>query len=281
MKIVALSDIVRWENQIKVVDKIKPDVVVLAGDLTSDGFASFWPEAAQLIPTFQQELKQHNIAVRRVNNSTFVAGSLEKYNSIRNKYKNSEEYSKVRKTVHVEKFYEFLKYTGQKCKVLVVKGDHDDFASDYSRSEIDKISGCVEISGKIEKVGELNFLGIGFEEAHYLTELKRLIKNHKGEIDIIVTHCEQRRLPDLSEARPRLLIRGHFGQGKFLVNNVPTVMTCSVPCTVIDFEDEAIDIQQYKFTLDNKLELILNNSCRPWLSHKSEFELYPWLKPSN
>jgi 3',5'-cyclic AMP phosphodiesterase CpdA len=42
MKILVISDVIKWKGYEKIVDENQPDVIILAGDLTSDGFASFW-----------------------------------------------------------------------------------------------------------------------------------------------------------------------------------------------------------------------------------------------
>jgi Icc-related predicted phosphoesterase len=42
MKVLAFSDVIKWECYEEIVDKIQPDIIALAGDLTSDGFANFW-----------------------------------------------------------------------------------------------------------------------------------------------------------------------------------------------------------------------------------------------
>jgi metallophosphoesterase superfamily enzyme len=52
MRILAFSDIQRWEGYEALVDEYRPDIVVLAGDLTSDGNAAFWDEALEHIPEF-------------------------------------------------------------------------------------------------------------------------------------------------------------------------------------------------------------------------------------
>jgi predicted phosphodiesterase len=45
MKILVFSDVENWVGYEEQVDKIQPNVVVLAGDLTSDGLASFWHDS--------------------------------------------------------------------------------------------------------------------------------------------------------------------------------------------------------------------------------------------
>jgi predicted phosphodiesterase len=41
MRILAFSDVIEWEGYEELVSKIKPEMIVLGGDLVSDGFASF------------------------------------------------------------------------------------------------------------------------------------------------------------------------------------------------------------------------------------------------
>jgi Icc-related predicted phosphoesterase len=41
MKLLAFSDVVKWEGYEELADRIQPDIIALAGDLTSDGFTAF------------------------------------------------------------------------------------------------------------------------------------------------------------------------------------------------------------------------------------------------
>jgi len=235
LRILAFSDVEEWKGYEKLVDRIKPDLITLAGDVTSDGFASFWK---------------------------------------------SLEIRKGKRT-HVDKFYKFLRYAGEKSQVLVVKGDHDaDFDGDYIPEKINEIYGCQEISGKLIDVNGLRFLGLGFNETHYLRALKVIIEEFKEEPDVVVTHCEQKRMPLVSSLKPRIIIRGHFGSGKYLVNDIPAVFTQDVFYTVVELENKSISkILQYTIGFDEKVKVLEQGSCRPWLSNVSEYEKYEWLKP--
>jgi hypothetical protein len=126
----------------------------LAGDLTSDGFASFWSEAIEQISEYQDELKKLNINFKREGNITsyqWVGRKPKKYENkhildivdeVKKKYRDSKEFLNTRKRIHVYKFYQFLEFAGQKSQVLVVKGDHDeDFEGDYVPGRIDKTAG--------------------------------------------------------------------------------------------------------------------------------------------
>jgi len=287
MKILAFSDVTKWKGYKKLVDKVQPDVVALAGDLTSDGFASFWNEAVMQIPKFQEEkkrlMKKFKIIQRNVNfyKGRNVSKFFDELYSLKTKYYDTEEFRKIRKQIHVDKFYQFLSYAGKKSKVLVVKGDHDeDFEGDYVPERIDSIQGCREISGKTVEIAGLIFLGLGFNETHYLRILKPLIQKYKNKVDVIVTHCEQNRMPLLSSLNPRIIIRGHFGSGKYLVNDIPTVFTMGVHYTVIELKNRKVPkISQYISGPNKKVKLLKKGSCRPWFSEVSEFERYKWLKP--
>ena len=56
MKILVFSDIRVWKGYKEILKKISPDVVVLAGDLISDGWALFWKRVEEL-PNFKKEVK--------------------------------------------------------------------------------------------------------------------------------------------------------------------------------------------------------------------------------
>jgi predicted phosphodiesterase len=293
MKILVISDVIKWEGYEKIVDENQPDVIVLAGDLTSDGFASFWSEAIEQIPEYQDDLKKLNISFKRKGNITFyqwVGGRPKKYENkhildivdeVKKKYENSKEFLNVRKRIHVDKFYQFLEFAGKKSQILVVKGDHDeDFEGDYVPERIDKIDGCKEISGKCVVIDNLSFLGLGYNETHHVGILNSFVEKFKGKVDVVITHCEQGRLPIISLLKPKIIIRGHFGSGKYLVNDIPSVFTMGVKYTIIELENKKLPkITQYITDLNNNIKILEKGSCRPWFSRVSEFERYPWLKP--
>lgn len=90
MKLIAFSDVERWDIYENVVDREKPDIIALAGDLVCDGSARVCPRS----------WKSSSIS--------------------------SESEMKKAQQSHVEKFYQFLEYAGKRAIVLVVKGDHDE-----------------------------------------------------------------------------------------------------------------------------------------------------------
>jgi hypothetical protein len=245
---------VKWEGYKGLVDKIKPDVIALAGDLTSDGCADFWSGAVQQIPEFQKEKKQ------LMKKFGFNERS-SKLSSLETKYQETREFRKIRKKIHVDKFYNFLMYAGKKSKVLIVKGNHDeDFEGDYVSEKINRISGCKEISGKIIDIKGFHFLGLGFNETHYLRVLKPIIEKFKGNVDVVIAHCEQNRTPLLSLLKPKIIIRGHSGIGKYLVSDTPSAFTGGVICTIIKLE-KTPKILQYDW--NNKTEILQKSSLRP------------------
>lgn len=289
MKILVISDVSKWKGYTELITKIKPDITVLAGDLTSDGFASFWNEAIYRIPAYKIELRKNNIIVKKgvyrwIDNKKpkrFKGNNiLEIVERIKKDYRNSKEFLEIRKKIHVDKFYNFLKYAGKKSQVLVIKGDHDkDFEKDYIPEKINKIQGCEEISGKFIKKNSFSFLGLGFDDTHYLKKLKPIIEEFKEKVDIVITHCEQNKMPLVSLLKSKIIIRGHFGSGKYLVNGIPSVLTADVNYTIIELNKSKLPkISQY-ITKENKDILLKKGSCKPWLSKKSEFEMYNWLKP--
>jgi hypothetical protein len=167
-----------------------------------------------------------------------------------------------------------LRYAGRRSKVVVVKGDHDDdFEGDYVPEEIDRIDVCREISGKLQQVEGFRFLGLGYDQTHYLRTLRPMIDQYKREADVVLTHCEQERLHLLSLFEPRLIVRGHFGTGRYLVNGVPSVFMMGAHYTVVELGEGIPRIRQYVVET-KELE---NGSCSPWLTLHSE--RYKWLKP--
>jgi hypothetical protein len=137
-----------------------------------------------------------------------------------------------------------------------------------------------EISGKCVVVDDLSFLGLGYDETHYISTLNSFVEKFKGKVDVVVTHCEQNKLPIISLLKPRLIIRGHFGSGKYMVNGIPSVFTMGVKYTIVELKNRELPkITQYITDLDNNIKILEKGSCRPWFSKVSEYEIYPWLKP--
>jgi len=206
MKLLALSDIIKWEGYEKLVNEIKPDIVALIGDLTDDGFRPFYSEARK----------------------------------------------------HVENFYKFLKYAGARARVLVVKGNHDK-EEDYILEKINNIPGCTEISGKVIEIDSIRFLGLGYEETHYLRLLKPIVRRFKGKIDVVMFHGERLRL--ISSLEPKLILRGGYIPGKYLVQGIPSVW--------VSWQHHAI------VTIENTSIRVLYSG--PNLS----MDRYEWIKPYN
>lgn len=178
MRVLALSDVYKWDGYERLLDKCKPDVLVLAGDLTSDGVAAFWHEALELVPEFQGERRALYDRVRQIRHSgkgcAICADPeppyercrllrhtdfmfLDHMRQLERYFRKTNAFAAVHRRIHVEKFYAFLEYAGKRSTVLVIKGDHDDdFVGAYDVDRINKIPGCQEISGKTQRAqGEL------------------------------------------------------------------------------------------------------------------------------
>ena len=209
----------------------------MAGDLTSDGHAAFWHRALEAIPEFraEREAVRQRLGVttsRRFGYETIPRSSLDDYHiaidELEQRYTRTEAFLVARKRLHVDKFYAFLRHAGRFSTVLVVKGDHDDdFAGDYDCARINAIPGCREISGETVTVGRAVFLGLGFPQCGFRRPLRQFIQNLKDRVDVVIAHPPHRNVCLVSELNPRLLIRGHFGGGRYLINGVPTVFTSS------------------------------------------------------
>jgi len=262
VKILALSDIGQWNGCERLVERCEPDVVVLAGDLTSDGGARFWHAGLELIPEFRKERRLLRKRIRDAKqfgercviceDAANGDGPFQRYGpttdsrrffqqknkrhwpfsdhllQLESYYRKTEAFAAVHTKTHVDWFYRFLKYAGKRSPVLVIKGDHDDdFPGDYDPERVEKIPGCREISGKVHRVGGLTFLGLGFEQAGYLRALRALVSEFRGRADVVIAHAPQKNLRLVAELPPRLLIRGHNGTGQHLLDGVPCVFTAS------------------------------------------------------
>lgn len=235
MRILAFSDVCRWEEYERLVDHCKPDVVALAGDLTSDGFAAFWNDALQFVPEFLKKKRalfrrfgaiEHDGVIQVRSTSAGSMAFLSRLGELKQRYRKTSAFRKARKRIHVNKFYDFLRYAGRRSTVLVVAGDHeDDFVGDYDARRVNRISGCREISGKLCAVEGQTFLGLGFEQGGFRRPLRALISTLRDHVDVLIAHAPQRNVRLLAEFKPRLIIRGHFGWGAYLIDGIPTVFT--------------------------------------------------------
>jgi len=288
MKILVLSDIKKWDGYEQLLLKYKPAVTVLAGDLTWDGCAASWTEdwteALESMPKFRkakkQLMEQFGVTVTSdVFHQTPFSFPSKRYSAYHsqlhelNQLFRETSFRQIRKRMHVDRFYNFLRHAGARSKVLVVKGNHDsDFAEDYSPEKINNIRGCREISGKRCTVNGVSFLGVGFDDSHSSRSLTELLRKFGKRVEVIISHCEQRHLPVLSELSPKLIIRGHWGLGRYLVNGVLTVMTSNAEYTTITYRSNSIPrIKQ--FWRSGKPVERNRESC------PSGNRLYSWLRP--
>lgn len=290
----AISDVVEWEGYEELLRKYRPDVVALAGDLVSDGFASFHSRAWDLVPQFRHSrrklMKKFGIggggdvfrSTRASTDATFYA-RYDRFrvqlDSLKRKLESTTAFAKARWRLHVSKFYEFLKNAGKQASVLVVKGDHDnDFANDYRADEISCIPGCSEITGQCLTLSGMRFFGLGWDQTHYLRQMRKYLADYADQVEVVIAHSEQSAMPLLGALRPNLLIRGHFGSGKYLVNGAPSVFTADAHHTVIDLIPSSLPkITQYQTDRGKNFRTLHKGSCRPWFTTESEFDRYPWL----
>ncbi len=227
MRILAFSDVVKWWKEYKMlVDRLQPDIVALAGDLVSDGYAQF-----------------HCKRTRG------------------DKIPKRDDFERLKK-LHVNGFYHFLAYASRKSKVILVRGNHDDdFEGDYLPQKINKVPGCVEISGKIIELDGYSFLGLGYNDSRNRRKLEQMIKELTGKLDVVLMHGENIHLVSL--LKPKVIIKGGWGLGYTLINDVPSVFTGPQGCAIVEFKNEAISkISGYIFNSTNNRITITH---RAWL----------------
>lgn len=260
MRILAFSDVPKWDGYERLVDRYKPDVVALAGDLTSDGHAAFWGEALESIPGYRRQLE----ALGR-------SGKLnDEWLNLKGRYRHTNAYRTALaalRAIHERRFYRFLRHAGKVSRVLVVKGDHDnDFAGNYDPKRIDKIPGCREISGKTFTLNKVVFLGLGFRQAGYRRILRRFISDFKGRVGIVIAHAPQKNVQLIAELKPRLLIRGHFAGGRYIIDGIPTVFTSGGHAVIQMGRKGLPRIRQPGHEVD-------------WEQASAWLQDYPWLQP--
>jgi predicted phosphodiesterase len=175
----------------------------------------------------------------------------------------------ARRKEHVDKFYHFLWHVGNKSKVIVIKGNHDgEFKGDFVPEKIGQINRCREISGKTIKVDGLLFLGLGYDETYYLSKLKPIIAEFTEKVDVVIMHGIRIQL--ISSLKPRLIIRGGYALGKYLIHNVPSVFNNTGFYSIIKLERKRVtEIRQYLLSSGKKVETGLSVLQRR----------YDWIKP--
>jgi len=164
------------------------------------------------------------------------------WNQLEDEARKSPEFLDYIMKNHILKFYEALKYSGRSCDaVFVVMGDHDlDFPQAYSTSQINSINNVFEISGRKVLFQNLNILGLGYLETHYLEKMRSIIALYQGNIDIILTHAEQRRMQLLASIKPGLILRGHFMQGIYQVNNTQVASAIFPSYIIVKMENNKV-----------------------------------------
>jgi Icc-related predicted phosphoesterase len=165
-------------------------------------------------------------------------------------FRNSEHFQKGAQN-HIDLFYKFLENAGKVTDgVYAVKGNHDKYyEKDYDDLRINNIAGCQEISGKLVNLDNYKLLGLGYDETHYLRKLRPLLHEYKGIPEIILTHAEDKRLSLISDFKPKIVFRGHWGSGRYTVNNTEFVTPSVFPryLTVEMKNHEIKSIYHYRF----------------------------------
>ncbi|KAF6248676.1 MAG: hypothetical protein DSN69_07065 [Nitrosopumilus sp. YT1] len=142
-------------------------------------------------------------------------------------------------------FYDFLRHTGTKSKVLVIQGNHDDpkwsdSTSHYSIHKINSIKGCNEISGKSIKINGLKFLGIDYDSSRINANLLPFLEKHGNGVDVIVSHGEISKIHRLAKLKPMIVINGHTRGGVYSVYDVPVVLTNGAGLVLIEIKQNAV-----------------------------------------
>lgn len=304
LKILAFSDIQRWSGYERLVELHKPDVIALAGDLTSDGGAAFWDDALELIAEFRRERLRLFRRIGKLRSKCVVCeestgvGSpyqkcktdshlswrfVEHVEQLEDHYRSTQAFKVAHKKTHTDKFYRFLEYAGKRARVLVVKGDHDsDFEGDYNAERIDQIPGCSEISGKTHFVDGHAFLGVSFDVIAYRSSSSSLLNRFPSRGGIVIAHARQGNVRLLADLKPRLIIRGHFGLGKYFLDGVPAVFTAGTHA-LIEIRNTGLPLIQQPATITEEFIVRegprrIRKSTKVRVDTSSFVRDYGWLK---
>ena len=188
---------------------------------------------------------------------------------------------------HISGFYQALEHSSNAgSTVFVIKGDHDlhdlqDFPNAYSVKRINSFENIQEISGKIVNYENLRILGLGYMDTHYIQKLRSISKLYSSKVDVILTHAEQRRMPELAcWLKPKIIIRGHFGIGITKIKDVIVLASLGFPAgyAMMELEDGLIESAYFWFYCNKsgKLEKCTRtchiNSCRV----EQKKSVWPW-----
>ena len=237
LRLLTISDVRSWEQMPGLLAAWKPDVVVLAGDLVHDGgvdLAPIWKRH----PEFQEGLARiHRKFGRepggRLHGKAPPLSLLRAVDSLKDRLARGTAFDELYRKYHVGGFYRFLGRAGRQCPVLVVQGNHDE-NEDYSLERINSIRGCQEISGRRVEIKGTTFLGVSHFIGNRRGRFKELEAANPGGAEVVVAHPPLATTPFHAKLASRLLIKGHYWPGTWMVEGKPTVFTSEVHHSVIE-----------------------------------------------
>jgi Icc-related predicted phosphoesterase len=237
LRVLAISDVRSWVQMQSLTEAWKPDVVVLGGDLVHDGgvdLAPIWKRH----PEFQEGLARIHRKFGREPGGRMYGKPppltlIRAVNSLKDRLYGDAVFEHLYRRHHVEGFYRFLRRAGRWAPVLVIQGNHDENAH-YSTERINAIRGCQEISGKRVEVKGTSFLGVSHFIGNRRGRFKELEAAHPGGADVVIAHPPLATTPFHAKLANRLLIKGHYWPGTWMVEGKPTVFTSEVHHSVIE-----------------------------------------------
>lgn len=234
MRILAYSDVRNWEGFEEVITEAKPNILAFAGDLVSDGYADFWdPSVLKKIPGFTNELNSLFAEYVKIPDSEkmrLLDGYEARLKGLEWRYRNRPEFQRIRRDSHVERFYQVLEFASNVVDmVLVVRGDHDDgFPGEYDVERIDATKNCHEISGHVIEYKGLKLLGLGYHETRSVMTVRKFADSEPSEL--VITHAQEKRIPELARLRTKVILRGHFRSEK--TYRTPLLISANPPVLV-------------------------------------------------
>jgi len=102
-----------------------------------------------------------------------------------------------------------------------ISGDHDEkaFYSKVMNYSNRNLNSTKDISGKIVEFRGISILGISFRHQSTTNSIKTLLRAYRGRnIDILLTHTENRRRLWLFEFGSKIIITGHYDKRSFSAN---------------------------------------------------------------
>ncbi len=307
-KLLVISDVPEWTGYVEAVKRHSPELILLVGDVVHDGWVNDRPTWMS-IPEYRAFWERYASPVERqaeragdgdsaragltiggqefaITHPKGLEGFWDEEEQIKKRLEQTGAFLEAYLGTHVRGFYDFLSEASKLAPVLSVRGDHDSERLGYHVDRIESTSNVHEITGSAVEAGGLRVAGLGFPFNKPITRLKEMAADTGTGMDILACHWEHKHLPRIEEIlQPRLIIKGHFGGGLYLLNGTPVVFTEKRHHVVLEVDAEGTcKVDQYQLAkgaqADGKIRF---DSVESWdtvamFAERPPEEMWPWME---